>query len=653
VIPGNTLDEPLNPSVHRLRLGDFEMDFVSGELRRNGHKTRLKPQPCRVLELLVRRSGETVLREDIQREVWGSETFVDFERGLNSCIKQIRAAFGDQPDAPLYIETIPRRGYRFMAKVELVEEIHTSSPIARAPEIPQLVNAHVPGHPTSSRKLWRISAILSALIVLSVGLATMGFHRSRQTNQQRIKLAVLPFANLSGDPKQDFFGDGLSEELITHLGELAPRKLGVIASTSAAQYRQTGKSAAQIGSELGVTYLLQGSVRREGNQLHVTAQLIQTADQTQLWAASYDRDSADLLSVETDLSQRVARSLALKLLPPRENAQFEPASRNPAAHEAYLRGRYDLNTMSLEGFRGARTHFEVAIRLDPGFALAYAGLADTYSLEPWWGGMAPREAFPKARAAVQQALRLDDNLAEAHTSLGFIHLYYDWDLAAAAGDFERAIQLEPGLALAHYWYAGVLSAAGRHDDAIASIQRAQELDPLSPLVNADAGWYYIYARRFAEAIPQCRRALEMNPKSAYAVECIMESHRALGKLDEALTDSQQLVRMRSVRFTGAASGSLVAYSTPLEGLRQQTQWTLSGVTQLSRQHLYISPYELAILHVRLNQKEEALAELEQARARQDTMLVLIDVDPRMDPLRNDPRFIRFRRSVSLTPLRQS
>src|SRR5215470_5810374 len=619
-----------------LRVGEFQIDFASGELRRNGHVARLKPQPCKVLSMLVARAGQTVSREEIQKEVWGADTFVDFERGLNSCIKQIRAALSDDLDASRYIQTIPRRGYRLIASVRPAISESESEYGATSTRL----------SPSSPVPLWgrlsvRRSALLAALIGVMIAAVTLIVRHGRP-EPERIRLVVLPFTNLSGESADDFLGDGLSEELITQIGELAPQKLGVIARTSAAQYRKTKKSAAEIGKELKTDYLLEGSVRRDGNRLHVTAQLIQTSDQTQLWAGTYDRESGDTLGIESDLAHRVARSLALQLLPARESVALAPSTRNPVAHEAYLRGRYALNRMTVEGFRKARVELEKAIQSDPNFALAYSALADTYSLEPWWGGSSPQEAFPRAKQYASKALQLDDSLAEAHTSLGFIRLYYDWDSVGAESEFERAIQLQPGMALAHYWYAGVLSAAGRHQQAIASIQRAQEIDPLSPLINADAGWYYFYARRYDEAVRECRRALEVDPNFGFALNCIMAAHREQGKYDAALADARELFKLRAVQ-TNQKPEEIVAANAQ-NGLRSAAELWLVRLNRLSRQ-AYISPYQSAVLHLWLDQRDQALDDLKRARDQRDTLMVLLDVDPRLDSLRADPRFAALRNDI--------
>jgi TolB-like protein/Flp pilus assembly protein TadD len=456
-------------------------------------------------------------------------------------------------------------------------------------------------------------------------------------------MVVLPFRNLSGDATQDFLGDGLAEEMITQLGALSPQRLGVIARTSSAQYKQTSRSARQIGSELQVGYVLEGSVRSDRGKLHVTAQLIQTSDQTQLWAATYDRDSADTLSIERDLAQRVAGSLALKLLPVRDSLAVSQFTQNPEAHDAYLRGRYEMNRMTLAGFVKARSYLEQAVRNDPSFALAHAALADTYSLEPWWGGMTPREAFPKARAAAERALQIDDNLAEAHTSLGFIRLYYDWDFAGAEREFERAVNLQPGLALAHYWYAGVLSAAGRHDEAMASMRRAQELDPLSPLINADAGWYYFHARRYDEAAKQCRLALELDRTYAFALACVIDAHRLAGHYDQAAEAARQMISLRAAQ-AGRTMPPLARGGR--EALTEFDRRKLAAMRQLGNQS-YVSAYGLALTQAALGQREEAFASLERALHDRDTFMVLMNVDPRLDALRADARFAELKRKTGL------
>lgn len=620
-----------------MRIGEFVMDFVAGELHRRNEVVRLKPQVCRVLSLLVGRAGRIVLREEIQREVWGGDTFVDFERGLNSCIKQIRAAFGDQPEAPRYIETIPRRGYRLIAPVEQVAPAQVLDEADAAPAVPQTLAGQVVSLLSIRRPvLWAFLAIVS------IAAITLGVSRGHRATPDKIRIVVLPFDNLSRDPEQEFFSDGLAEEMITELGKIAPQQLGVIARTSSARYKQSHKRMAEIAKELNVDYVLEGGLRRDGEHVHVTTQLIKASDETQVWAASYDRRANETFQIENEVSDSIARALALPAKETSAELSIVPATWNSDAHEAYLRGRFEFNRMTPEGIRKARAHLEEAVRLDPKFALAYAALADTYSLEPWWGSLTPREASPRAKAMAEHALRLDGGLAEAHTAMGVVRFYFDWDFTGAEREFERAIRLQPGVAIAHYWYAGVLSAEGRHEDAIAAIQKAQQLDPLSAVVNADAGWYYFYARRYDQAIRECRRALESDPQFGFAVSCSLASHRQKHDYQSALKDAQEMMRIRAAR-TGEPAPSIAARDAQ-SGLRTATEIWLERVDKLSK-HTYISRYQTAVLHLWRDETDRAFADLNRAREERDLLMVFLNVDPRLDQLRSDPRFSAFRNDL--------
>ncbi len=624
-----------SPRSIRYRLGDFEFDLASGELHCQDKVSRLKPQPCRVLAILVEHGGEVVTREQLQHEVWGAETFVDFELGLNSCIKQIRAALGDDADSPRFIETLPRRGYRFLAPVERIDEAVAVIPEASAPQAIATIHSAEP-----KARSYRWLAVTGILLALGLVLVFAGIRRPRPSASAAIpvrhRVAVLPFANMNGDKSDDFFGDGLSEEMITRLGELAPQHLGVIARTSAASYRGTTKNVAEIGKELNVDYVLEGGVRRDAGHMHITAQLIQVSDQTQVWAGAFDREPSDVFAIQSAIAQQIAHALAIELLPARESVVMRPATLNPEAHEAYLRGRYSINQMNVPGFQQAVKYFEQAIACDPDFAAAYAGLADSYSLQPWWSAMAPREAFPRAKVAAQRALDLDEGSAEAHNAMGFILLNYEWDFAAAEREFEKAITLNPGLALAYYWHAEMLSAVGRHDESIAAIERAQELDPLSPLITSDAGMYYFYARRYEEAIRQCQRTLEILPNFGYAQGCIEESHLMAGNWAAALEDTLKMRASHNLpQLLSKESESLDAKSQLLLIVRNDFQRVKESEKKKTR---YVSPYYLAQFHVELGENEAAIDELERGIEQRDTAMIHVKEDPRFDPLRSNPRF---------------
>ncbi|MFY9529811.1 MAG: winged helix-turn-helix domain-containing protein [Candidatus Acidiferrales bacterium] len=586
--------------------------------------------------------GELITREEIQREIWGGETFVDFERGLNSCMTQIRAVLNDDTESPRYIETLPRRGYRFIARVEEIT-------VAPAPPARQLEPLALP--PQGSRALRPFRWFVICCTGLALALAILGFgvrwRHERPAAPSRIRLAVLPFDNLSGDPGQDFFSDGFSEEMITQLGEIAPDHLGVIARSSAARYRNTQKAAAQIGKELGVDYLVEGSLRREGDRIHVTAQLIQVKDQPSLWAHSYERVVADTLAIQSDLARRIADSLAVQLLPARETLAFRGSSTKAEAHEAYLKGRYELNKLERQSFQTATQFFQQAIDADANYALAYTGLADSYSYRQLWGALSPEEAFPKARAAAQKALELDDSLAEAHNSTALVNLFFDWDFSGAERQFQRAITLEPGFAMAYDWYAVLLSATGRHDEAIAAIRRAEEIDPLSRLINADNGWFFFYARRYDDAIRQCQRTLELYPKYRWAMECVMESYAGRGDYAEALKRDKELMALEGA--TGAEVDALDSHD-PQAGWRDAAKWWKQHWERtLPPGVKYLASYDAAVLDAMMGEKEHGLAELERAYGERDTSLVTLKIDPRLDPLRSDPRFQNLLQEIGLNP----
>jgi TolB-like protein/DNA-binding winged helix-turn-helix (wHTH) protein/Tfp pilus assembly protein PilF len=630
------------PSNRVLRFGDFAIDLAVGELRKRGMPLRLRPQPLRILMLLASHPGELITREEIQREIWGEETFVDFERGLNSCMTQIRAVLNDDTESPRYIETLPRRGYRFIAPVEEIT-------MAPAPPVRELEPPPLPSQGSQVRRPLRWLLICCAGLALALAILGIGvlWRHVRPAAPSRIRLAVLPFDNLSGDPGQDFFSDGFSEEMITELGQIAPERLGVIARTSASRYRNTQKTAAQIGKELGVDYLVEGSLRRDGDRVHLTAQLIQVKDQTSLWAHSYERVVADTLAIQSDLAQHIADSLAVRLLPAHETFAFRGSSTKPEAHDAYLKGRYELNKLQRQRFETATKFFQQAIDADPNYALAYTGLADSYSYRQLWGALSPQEAFPKARAAAQKALELDDSLAEAHNSMALVNLYFDWDFPAAEKRFQRAITLEPGFAVAYDWYAVLLSATARHDEAIAAIRRAEEIDPLSRLINVDNGWFFFYARRYDEAIRQCQRTLELYPKYGWAMECVMESFAGKGDYAEALKWNKELMALE-----GATPAEVDALDSrdPQAGWRDAAKWWKEHREKTRPPGIkYLAPYDAAVLDAMMGEKEHGLAELERAYGERDTSLVTLKTDPRLDPLRTNPRFQNLLQEIGLMP----
>jgi TolB-like protein/DNA-binding winged helix-turn-helix (wHTH) protein/Flp pilus assembly protein TadD len=566
-----------SPSI---RFDVFELRPDSNELFKGGSKLKLKPQAARVLSILAGRPGEAVHREEIRGALWGEDTFVDFDASLNSCITQLRSALGDDPEAPRFIETVPRHGYRFVARVESKA---VSNPKPRS---------------------WRLPVALGvALAILTAGALLW-----RANIARRAMLLVRPFENLSGDASQDFLGEGLTEELITQAAGLAPERLGVYARSTSLRSEE---------ANLDFDYALEGSFRRQGDRLRITARLVDSGG-TALWSETYDRSAADVLEVQSDVAGRVARSI----LPgaTREIDGYAGSTNSIEAHEAYLEGRHHLSEMKLSGLRLAEAAFERAVTLDPAYARAWAGLADSGNLQSWFGGLSPTDSARRGREAAEKALALAPRLAEAEDALGFVSFYYDYDFAEAEARFRRAIELSPGLAMTHYWYAGLLSATGRREESIARMRAAQELDPLSPLINADAGWYYFYARKYAEAIRECRRILSLDPDYAWAHECVLAAARKSGREEEVRASLTELSRILH------APPSAIWPRWYLEKLESAS----SG--------LYVSPFGIALLKLELGDRPGALDALERAYEERDGFLVHLAVDPRLETLHEEPRF---------------
>ena len=638
------------PAPLGLRFGPFSMDLRTLELRRDGVAVHLQPQPFKVLAALASRPGVLVTRDEIRREVWGKDTFVDFDQSLNFCVKQIRVALGDQADKPTYVQTLPKRGYRFMAAVEriartagepgpwpgLVERGSTAAP--------SLLPARLRRAP---RNAWALapSAILVAFVVGALFLRKGPSPPvAARASSGRTMLAVLPFENMSPDADQEYFSDGLTEEMITGLARLGPGRLGVIARTSVSAYKGTRKSAEEIGRELGVDYLLEGSVRRAGDRVKVTAQLIKVEDQTHLWAESYERRMADVLSLQDELAARIVRSLEDRLVATPPAGAGAPT--NPAAYEAYLKARYHSSPRNAigineDGPQKSLGYFEQAIIADSSFAAAHAGLASTYVALSEQGRLVPQDAFPKARAAAERAIALDGGSAEAHAALAVTQMYFDWDWPGAAASFARALDLDPGRAPTHHAHAGFLSAQGRHGEALAAIERARRLDPLSAAVNGDVGFYLYLARRYDEAIAQYRKALELEPKLAWVHPFLLDAYVQKGAFAEAKAEGRAAMQ-------GDASSAAAAREMERLTGRAAVQFYVGRAIESMRR---MTPAPAEFLAARLAQqgrKDEALAWLERAADTKSRWLVsLVLVEPRFDTIRAEPRFEAVLRKVGL------
>jgi TolB-like protein/DNA-binding winged helix-turn-helix (wHTH) protein/Tfp pilus assembly protein PilF len=638
-----------------LRFDSFELDLESGELRKAGQPIHLTGQPFRLLALLAGRAGHVLDREHIRQELWGADTFVDFDQGVNFCIKQIRVALGDDAKNPRYIETLPRRGYRFLGRPEVegegkpkaapssaVVEFTNGSgrpPVADGEQATAAPSVLVEG-PAGPSPSSRHGTLLVALAVVALAAAALagwlGWRKQTAVPAPagRIMLAVLPFDNMSGDREQDYLSEGMTEEMITQLGRLDPDGLGVIARTSAMKYRYDDKDLEEIGRELGVSYLLTGSVRPAGQRIRINAQLIKVSDRTNMWAGSYEREFRDLLSVQAEVATAIAQEIRIRLTSREQQrlAQFRPV--NSQAYQAYLKGRFFWNKRSAEKVRKAIEYFEQAISADPAYAAAHAGLADCYTALGHYGAAPPAAAYPRARAAALRALEIDEQLAEAHAALAAIKTHYDWDWPGAEREYKRAIRLNPSYASAYQWYATYLAVMGRSDEAARQDARALELDPLSPLISTTTGLHLYFARQYRQAIDQHRKALELEPEFALARLNLGRAYLGAGMFPQAVVEFE-----KAVQFSDRSPAMLAALAQAygFTGQADKAQGLLKELIERSKT-TYISPYDIALVYVGLRDKDQAFAWLQKALEEHSTALIYLRMHPWADGLRSDPRF---------------
>jgi len=610
-----------------IRFGEFELLLKSGELRKDGDLVRLQPQPFKVLVFLASHPGQTITRQELQKAVWDGETFVDFEHGLNFCIKQIRTALGDDAQSPRLIETLPRRGYRFIAEVESVRgSPRLESGLDPALQSSESVKDRTPAiHTARSTPVALIGAIVVAALI-----AVYFLWRDREkpaTPGSKVMLAVLPFENLSGDQEQDYFSDGMTEEMIARLGQLEPKTLGVIARTSAMTYKGANKDIARIGRELGVGFVVEGSVRREQDKLRITAQLIQVSDQTHLWSESYDRPIGDTLIVQRQVANQIASALAIELLGDKKTQAA--ASSSAEAVDAYLMGRYLWNKGDRQSLSRSVEYFNRAIERDPNYAAAFAGLANSYRLLGMNYAMLPADAYPKAKEAALKAVELDPASADGYVSLGTIAFRYEWKWEEAEMHFRRALEINPSFGMAHHDYAWFLVAMQRFDEGIEHMKLAQRFDPLSPLANSDVGWVYLMARRYDEAIEQINRTLELEPAFGSALACLERAYTLKGQQREALE-----TLLKETKDTGISAGR----DDPAKAIQMLYRKRLERKLEAIKKQPS-SSYSVATVCAAAGERDQAFEWLERAFKERDPMLVAAMTDPAFDGLRSDPRFI--------------
>ena len=569
-----------------------------------------------------------VTREEFRQKVWPTDVFVGFDQGLNNAIKKVRDALGDSADSPRFIETIDRHGYRFVAPVSAV--------LGRPSE---------PRFHFGLRTLRNTALIGLTIVSLIAALAYWTWHGSgmqASPSYEKVILAVLPFDNLSGDPDQEFFSDGLTEEMIDQLRKLNPERLTVIARGSVAKYKHTSLAVNQIGRELHADYLVQGSVRRAPDRVRITVHLIQVPEQTDRWAESYDLELKDVLALQDSVTREIANQIHITLTPGQQSRLATRSNLDPDAYETYLKGRYYWNKRTAEGMQKAQVYFQQAINKDPSYGAAYSGLADCNSGLTWHGFTSPAETLPRANAAALKAIEIDPQSAEAHASLALV-LHHKWDWPGAEAEFKRALQLDPRYANAHHWYGDYLSVRGRHDEALVEAKKALDLDPLNLMIGTWVGLRYYLARKYDGALEQSRNTVELDQNFAAAHLLLGETYVQMGLHEQGLAELQSAASLsgNSPLYLAQVAVAYAAEGRKTEALQIITQLqTTSGKR-------YVSPYGLAQIYAALNDKEQTFKWLQIAYDDRAVWMSYLAVDPVFDGYRSDQRFQDLLRRVRL------
>jgi TolB-like protein/DNA-binding winged helix-turn-helix (wHTH) protein/cytochrome c-type biogenesis protein CcmH/NrfG len=679
-----------------VHFGVFEADLRSGELRKHGLKVKIQEQPFRVLAMLLERPGHIVAREELRKKLWPAETFVDFEHGLNAAINKLREALGDSADNPRFVETLPRRGYRFIAPVEArhalapsseTGEVGIESPpgLGRGESVvpgsaaspgmtprseraealveagPAPVSPPAPVAAVSDRRKetavreqrhkvrhWTLSLGVGALALAGVVALLVGLNvahwrdrlltalggRGSMPSPRIESIAILPFDNLSNDPEQEYFADGMTEELITNLGKVSA--LRVISRTSVMRFKGTRKPLPEIAKELNVDAIVEGTVLRSGNRVRITANLLHAPTDRHLWAESYERDLGDVLSLQREVASAIAREVQAKLTPQEQDRLATGHSLNPEVYEAYIRGRRSLETRTKAGIENSIAYFQKAIALDPTGAILNAGLADAFSVQGDLYYIPPKEAYPRAKAAAAKALALDPNLAEAYASLCHITFRFDWDWPAAERDCTRAVELNPNSASALASASDYFIAMGRFEEGLALSRRYVERDPLSPASHNLLGWNYYESRRYDEAIAECKKALELDPNYLSSWEGLGQAYLEKRMYPEAIAAYRAYGKYIAPGSHEALTDLGNAYARA--GARDQALEVLAELRRLSkRQH--VPPGAFAWVYTGLGDKDQAFLWLAKAlEEREPSGFPWAKVTPAWDPLRSDPRF---------------
>ena len=623
-----------------LRFNDFELDVAAYQLRRQGRVVRLERQPMDVLILLVERRRQLVSRADIVERLWGKDVFVDVETGVHTAIRKIRQALGDSINTPAYVETVPGKGYRFVADVEVVSR--TSST-----EKPAVPSAPVPGSDTAPASKPR-SANTARLVIAFVAIATVAgvvtwtrFNGGARAS--RVTLAVLPFEYLGSDPEREYLAVGLTEETSASLAQIDLERLIVKGRTLG--YRGTAKTAVQIGQELSVDYLVEGTIRAERGRLRVTATLIRARDQEHVWSRVYDREPTSILGLQQELSTSISEQIRLQLSPDNLRGVRDRQTQNADAYDAYLRGRYFESRRTPDTNARAIQQYERAVALDSNYALAWAGLAYTFAASAVNGDARPLEVWPRARDAAARAVRANANLGEAQLAVGYVNWLLDWDWRAAETAFRLAIRLDPSNAAAYRSLGHALSQSGQHTEAESAMRRMRELDPLEPQTYALSAQVAFQARQYAAAVAHARQAVLIDSQFWIGYMQLAQASEQLGQTDLALAALTDAARFSE---SNSKATSLRGYILAKSGRANEARVVLGRLESDSRER-YVPPGAMALVHAGLNEREAVFEWLAKAYDARDVHLIYLPVDPKWDPYRSDPRFQAIVTRCGFTP----
>ena len=618
------------PASRVLRFDSFELDVRAAELRKSGVKLRLQGQPIQVLATLLNSPGELVTREQLRAQVWPAETFVDFDHSLHNSIARLREALGDSAGTPRYIETLPRRGYRFIGTVERIGTEESLPSVATTPS-PSWV---APPEPVRSRRRAILIAAVLLIVAIAVVLVVPTLSRRAALTPSVRSIAVLPLDNFSGDPAQEYFADGMTDELITDLAKIG--SLRVISRTSVMRYKGTKKGLPEIARELNADGIIEGSVTRSGQRVRIQAQLLYGPTDKHLWAETYDRDLGDVLSMQSEVAQAIAQQVRAQVTPQQQARLNATRPVNPEAYDAYSKGRYHLwNQFGMAlSLNTAKTYFEEAVRKDPGFALAHSGLADSYLYLAIFRHVSPESSYRPAKEAVRQTLALDDSVGEAHDTLAVLSWRYDWDWDAAERELNQAIALAPSYSCAHEDRATYLAFRGRRSEAEAEVTKSLQLDTSVYSAITEAAVRY-QLRDFDRLLDVSRRGVASNPNEWLEHFYLGAGYEGTGKRLESISEYQKAVELSGGDQDATAA---LAHAYAGVGRKAETQKILRDLEQKSTT-VYVSPYLIATLYAALGDKDTAFKFLE--KAYQEKSLDLswyLKSDLRIDNLRSDPRY---------------